>query len=251
MELDIYKIVDKYQLSKTEENILNYIITNIENVKEIGVRGIAKDNYTSTTTIMHLAKKIGYTGFLDMYYNLNFRLKDKKAYFLGQKNNKYYGVNLEELLSLIESKEINDFINLLIENKDEIIYTCGQGLSQSIAEYITKKLLILGFSCIYSDIYESYDVNAIKAKLFVNVSKSGETEGLLKLSEFAKKNGIKIVSFTGDVDNTLAKISDINFKLYDMNTMDDRNKLANSFYANILMLFEFLMGIYLERKQEE
>lgn len=251
MNLDIYKIVDKYQLSKIEENILNYIITNIENVKEIGVRGIAKENYTSTTTIMHLSKKIGYTGFLDMYYNLNFRLKDKKSYFISQKNNKYYGTNLEELLSLIESKEINDFINLLTENKGEIIYTCGQGFSQSIAEYITKKLLTLGFSCIYSDIHESYDVNAIKAKLFINVSKSGETEGLLKLSESAKINGIKVVSFTGDGDNTLAKGSDINFKLYDMNAMDDRNKLANSFYANVLMLFEFLIGIYLEKKNED
>ncbi|MBW9149011.1 MurR/RpiR family transcriptional regulator [Clostridium sp. CM028] len=250
MNLDISKMVDKYQLSGTDENILIYIINNIENVKEIGVRGIAKENYTSTTTIMNLAKKIGYSGFLDMYYNLNFTLKDKKSHFSGQKNNKYYGVDLDELLSLIESKKISDFIDLLMENKGQIIYTCGQGFSESIAKYITRKLLVLGFNCIFSESYESYDVNAIKAKLFISVSKSGETDFLVKVSESAKKNGIKIVSFTGDVDNTLAKISDINFKLYDMNTMDDRNKLATSFYSNILILFEFLIGIYLEKSQE-
>lgn len=247
MNLDINKIVDKYQLSKVEENILIYMINNIRDVKEIGVRGIAKENYTSTTTIMNLAKKMGYSGFLDMYYNLNFILKDKKNYFSSEKNNKYYGVDIEELLALIEDKNISEFIDLLIENKNEIIYTTGLGFSYSIAQYFTRKLIVLGFNCIYSEAYESYDVNAIKGKLFINISKSGETDFLIKASESAKKNGIKIVSFTGEAENTLAKISDINFKVYDMYTMDDRNKLSNSFYPNILMLFEFLIGEYLER----
>lgn len=57
MKLDISKIVDKYHLSKVEESILIYIINNIDHVKEIGVRGVAKEHYTSTTTIVNLAKK--------------------------------------------------------------------------------------------------------------------------------------------------------------------------------------------------
>jgi DNA-binding MurR/RpiR family transcriptional regulator len=247
MDLDISKIVDKYHLSKTEENILIYIINNIENIKEIGVRGIAKEHYTSTTVVMNLAKKLGYSGFLDMYYNLNFRLKDKKSNFSGEKDNKYYGVDLEQLLSLIEYKKISDFLDLLLENKNQIIYTCGQGFSAPITQYITRKLLVLGFNCIFSELYESYDVNAIKAKLFIAISKSGETDFLVKVSQSARKNGIKIVSITGDSENTLAKISDINFKLYDRHPMDDRNKLDSSFYPNILMLFEYLIGEYLEK----
>lgn len=247
MNLDISKMVDKYQLNKTEENILIYIINNINNVKEIGVRNIAKEHYTSTTTIMNLSKKMGYSGFLDMYYNLNFLLKEKRSHFSSEKNNKYHGVDLEQLLSVIEYKNIDDFINLLIENKNEIIYTSGLGFSYSIAQYLTRKLIVLGFNCIYSEAYESYDVNPIKAKLFINISKSGETDFLLKASESAKKNGIKVVSFTGEAGNTLGKMSDINFKVYDMHTMDDRNKLSNSFYPNVLMLFEFLIGEYLEK----
>lgn len=246
MNLDISKMVDKYKLTQIEENILTYIINNIENVKKIGVRGIAREHYTSTTTIVNLAKKIGYAGFLDMYYNLSFLLKNKKIYFEGEENNKYHGVNMKELLSVIEQKNIDDFINLLIENKNETIYTSGLGFSYPIAQYLTRKLLVLGFNCIYSDVYESYDVNPVKAKLFINISKSGETGFLLKASEFAKKSGIKIVSFTGEAENTLGKMADINFKIYDMHTIDDRNKLSNSFYPNILMLFEFLIGEYLE-----
>ncbi len=39
----------------------------------------------------------------------------------------------------------------------------------------------------------------------------------------------------------------LNIKVYDMHTIDDRNKLSNSFYLNALMLFEFLIGKYLEK----
>lgn len=247
MKPDIYKIVAKYQLSKIEENILTFIISNIEDVKKIGVRGIAKEHYTSTTTVMNLAKKLGYSGFLDMYYKLNFAVKYKKSYFLSGEDKKYHGVNIDELLSFTEHECINNFIDLLIKNKHEIIYTCGQGFSDPIAQYITRKLIVLGFSCIYSEAYESYDVNAIKAKLFISVSKSGETDFLVNVSKLAKKNGIKVISFTGESENTLAKMSDINFKVYDMHTMDDRNKLSNCFYPNTLMLFEFLIGEYLEK----
>lgn len=245
-ELDISKISNKSNLTKTEENILTYIINNIDNVKEIGVRGIAKHHYTSTTTIMNLAKKLGYSGFLDMYYNLFFTIKNKKTHFDVEDNNKYFGINTEELLSLIDNDSINKFINLLTENKSQAIYTCGQGLSSFIAQYINRKLLVNGFNCIFSETYESYDVNPIGAKLFISVSKSGETDFLVDVSKSAKKNGIKTISFTGESKNTLADLSDVNFKIYDMHVMDDRNKLPNSFYGNVIMLFEILLDKYLE-----
>ncbi len=124
-----------------------------------------------------------------MYYNLSFTLKDKRNYFNSEKNNKYYGVELEELLALIEDKDISDFIDLLIKNKNEVIYTNGLAFSYFIAQYFTRKLIVLGFRCIYSEAYESYDVNAIKAKLLIAISKSGETDFIIRASESAKKMG--------------------------------------------------------------
>lgn len=246
-KLDISKISNKNHLTKIEETILAYIINNIDNVKEIGVRGIAKQHYTSTTTIMNLSKKLGYSGFLDMYYNLYFKLKNKNKHINREVPDDYFGVNVDEIMSLVDNVSINKFVDMLIENRNETIYTCGQGFSLFIAEYITRKLLVIGFNCILSEAYESYDVNPIKAKLFINVSKSGETDFLVDVTKSAKKNGIKVVSFTGQSENTIAKLSDVNFKIYDMHSIDDRNKLSNSFYGNVIILFEMLIGKYLEK----
>lgn len=80
MKLDIYKLVDKYNLNPLEQDILLFILQNIDHVEELGVRGVAKVNYTSATTVINLSKKLGYAGFLDMYYNFKFILTNKKYY---------------------------------------------------------------------------------------------------------------------------------------------------------------------------
>jgi DNA-binding MurR/RpiR family transcriptional regulator len=52
--------------------VLEYILKNIDDVLDKGVREIAQINYTSATTIIKLSKKLGYTGYVDMIYRLKF-----------------------------------------------------------------------------------------------------------------------------------------------------------------------------------
>lgn len=68
--VDLRKITDGKNLTKVETDVLWYIIEHMDSVLKIGVRGVAKANYTSTSTIMRLTKKLGYSGFVDMYYKL-------------------------------------------------------------------------------------------------------------------------------------------------------------------------------------
>jgi len=68
--IDLSKLIDGKNLTDAEEKVLRYIIDHIDDVIKMGVRTIAKNNYTSTSTIMRLTKKLGYAGFVDMYYRL-------------------------------------------------------------------------------------------------------------------------------------------------------------------------------------
>ena len=67
---DISKLIQGKKLSELDIKVLHYIIENIDDVLDKGVRGVAKDNYTSPSTIIRLSKKLGYTGFIDLYYQL-------------------------------------------------------------------------------------------------------------------------------------------------------------------------------------
>lgn len=250
MVLDINKLVKKHRLTKTEESILLFIIENTNQAKKMGVRGIAKEHYTSTTTVMNLAKKLGYSGFLDMYYNLSFILRNQKNNSSSD-DSKFYDLESEDALALVDQNSINNFVDLLIENKNEVIYATGRGFSAIAMNYIARKLLVLGFKCIFSDAYESYDVNSANGKLLLVGSKSGETEEVVKNCKSARNCGMKVASFTGESDHRVGRLSDINFKIHDAHPFDDRNKLGNSFFPNLLMLFEFLIGCYLERVSSE
>ena len=70
MHLDLSKITCDVQLTDTEMSVLEFLLTHIDDALKLGVRGVAKANYTSTSTVMRLAKKLGYNGFIEMYYKL-------------------------------------------------------------------------------------------------------------------------------------------------------------------------------------
>ena len=68
--MNLVKLVQDKNLTDTEQQVLEYIVGNLDTALSQGVRAIAHANYTSTSTIMRLAKKMGYGGFVDMCYRL-------------------------------------------------------------------------------------------------------------------------------------------------------------------------------------
>lgn len=68
--IDLNKLVAGKQLTELDEKILHYVIDNMDTVLQMGVREIARVNFTSPASIIRLSKKLGYTGFVDMYYHL-------------------------------------------------------------------------------------------------------------------------------------------------------------------------------------
>ena len=69
--LDITKLFGDVKFTSLEESIITYILNNIDNCMDDGIRGIAKKTYTSPSTIMRLSKKLGYNGFVELVYSLN------------------------------------------------------------------------------------------------------------------------------------------------------------------------------------
>lgn len=70
MQYDSYKLVNKYKLTETETKILDYLLNNIEDALNWNVRDVARNNFSSPATVMKLAKKMHYTGYIDMVYRL-------------------------------------------------------------------------------------------------------------------------------------------------------------------------------------
>jgi DNA-binding MurR/RpiR family transcriptional regulator len=234
MKFDIYKIADNYKLTETERQVLEYILKNIDDVLDKGVREIAQINYTSATTIIKLSKKLGYTGYVDMIYRLNFIVKN------NEKNQKRTS-DITSFIDEIDKNTIDSFIDSLIKHRQDIIYITGTGFSSPIVDFFCRKMLVLGFKCIKTNSYGVYDNNQIGGALVIGISKSGETESVTKVIDYAAKNKLDIITFTGRPSSHMAKQSTIHFSILDDKELDDRNITANYFYARVMIIMEYLL----------
>lgn len=120
-----------------------------------------------------------------------------------------------------------------------------------VAEYINKKLLVMGKRCILSNGTDSIGVfenNLDFISAIIVISKSGETPMVLNKVRTAKEHNIKVISFTNERENSISKLSDIRFKIKDTNKLDDRNLMPNTFFPKVLVLIELLVYEYYKKK---
>lgn len=250
--IDLSKLTDGKNLSEIEQTVLTYMIDHIDDVLKIGVRGVARENYTSTSTIMRLTKKLGYHGFVDMYYKLLPMIHHAQ----GTIDQDLHFINSfcsNSLLQYNSYESMQQFARRISNLKKEFVFIFGTGFSAMSAEYMSRKLLVLGCKCIISSGMDSIGVfenNLSDMGMLIVISRSGETQSAVDRVRTAKENGIFIVSFTNELDNRVSTLADIAFRIEDSNKLDDRNMMPNTFFPNVLLLIELLVYEYYKVLQQ-
>lgn len=228
-------------IRESEEKVLDYITNNIEECIDIGVREVAKKTYTSTSSIVRLSKKMGYRGYTDMVYSL----RSHKA------KEEFAALDIDSRYQVRERSETVKFIDCLLHKK---IAVYGEEFSGIVGQYINNRLFTLGI--------ESHLLDCIDSKLFFdgigktydaiivisNTGESGKCLNILKNAELSTKDYL-IVSFTGKVENTIAKNSDVSFVIEGISTENKIVKQPTPFYGNVILGFEELLKLYLEKKR--
>lgn len=236
--LDIRKLFRDAKFTSLEESIITYILNNIDNCMDDGIRGIAKKTYTSPSTIMRLSKKLGYNGFVELVYSLKIKLstKDNNEFINVIENNNVFTTNYDNA--------VDDFVDC-IENGN--ILVSGEGFSELVSKYMYMKLLVLGRKSVLStfidfDILFDNHVETIYSVMLI--SKSGEGSHCVKTCMLAKERNLKVISFTGNSQSTLAKSSDITFLIPDCEKLDNDNYYPNPFFGYCIETFEFIIHKY-------
>lgn len=245
--MNIDKFLVNVSLSATERNVFNYIIENIATCMDEGVRGVARNNYTSTSTIMRLAKKLGYNGFVEMIFDIRQKILTDDNSKEANATEVFNDATESEFNVISNEKNVDEFLDIL-HNNNMFIY--GSGFSELVSEYMYKKLLVLGRKCWFvKNIEFETMLNSYKGimETVIIVSKSGQTPFQVKIAEKAQEQGIKVICFTGSSTSELAKNSDIVFIVQDDNPLDDDNHLSNPFFAYCILLFEKIIEKYYKK----
>lgn len=244
--IDMNKLFGNTKFSSVEETILTYLINNIDICTNLGIREIAKINYTSPATIIRLSKKLGYSGFVEFIYSLKNKLSsnNKHSFYKDNKNDdcrKIFSTNYENAEA--------DFVSYI---RDGNVLISGEGFSEIVSKYFYMKLLVLGKKSIMSTFIDFdilFDNHAESINSIILISKSGEGTHCVNSCMHAKERNLKIISFTGNDTSTLARNSDITFIIPDSEKMDNDNYYPNPFFAYCIETFELMIHKYFNSEE--
>lgn len=231
--MNIEHLFHKHNLDTLERKIIQYLYNNIDSIKTIGIRKVASDNFTSTSMIYKLSKKIGFSGYADMIHYISYSYQeDDKESKINNYSLLYNSVNLYKA----------EFINLLTEYKDKQIIITGMGFSDIISHFITENLFLKGFKCTSTLHMEFLSPTRNEESLIIAISQSGETSRLVEVIKEAHLNNFKIITFTANQNSTLSKLSNLTIQIGDYDEFKTVSNNFNTFFGELLLSFEYLIN---------
>lgn len=237
--MNIQNLANKFNLNETEKNILLFIEHHAKDIKELGIRGVAKQCYTSPATIVNLAKKMNFSG----YSELVFKMKENKLI----END----ANLAEVTDLpfyqtLSDRYFSEFEQILNDYKDKTIMILGSGFSQIIANYINESLILNGFRSITNSHLELIRKEYAGETLIIVVTESGETSRLKELVKQSYENGVEVLSFVGNPNSGIANYSRLTVATHDDIQFSSTPYDPHLFYGSVLLVYELLISAYLK-----
>lgn len=235
------------KLTTTDFNVLNYLMTNKQKIQNQSIHEITEKTFTSSASIVRLAKKLGFSGFSEMKYYIKSELEDNSEQFKSS-------------ISLLE-QDIKDTLNLIseqnlqpickqIQNTNQI-YCYGTDWGEKNAtSYLTRNFLACNiFMYQFPSVTEFlWTLDQIKENdLIIILSFSGNNEDLQRLIPLLKVKNVPILSITPLSGNFLS--SEATYRLYYKATHLDINKTElteYNFYSSLNILIDFLFRYYHE-----
>lgn len=219
--MNIGHLSEKYELNDLEKQIVSYIQEHFDELKSIGIRQMAKDNFTSTSSIYKLCNKFGFEGYSDMIYHLTSTKED----------------NTHIQFPVLQYKE--KFFSIL-QNRSKKIIVFGLGFSSPIAEYIQQRLTLFGYQTISVVHMEMFNPVFQDDTIFIVISYSGMTPRLNEIVENAAKNNIPVISFIGNKDCEIYQHSSLPIIIGNYNSFSHDLNRPITFFGEVIIAFETL-----------
>lgn len=237
-------------LTRAEYRVLAHLTAHPLLVGNITVRDLAQVTFVSTATIMRLCQKLGFSGYSEFIWHCKQLLSDTPHIATQPPGSaelpalfNQFIANYQQTFRWVTEEKRRQFSALLREKESFFLY--GAGFSYLFAEYLTKKLQVLGKTAFISGPGDSRNIflsNAARYEVFIAVSRSGETEQVVDKVRIAKNVGMTVVTFTRASANTLASLADLHFPLYDEAVHFAAEAAGvTSFESNLVLLMDLLL----------
>lgn len=227
----------KYKsLTETEKKVYDIIYKYVKNNEKVSIGTVAKKGFVSVATVVKLCKKMGYTGYKEMYYHL---LTKETKNIISIDFNDFKG--LVTVSNTIDLKIIAEIL-YVYRNSINIVSSCGY--CDSARDYLLQRLWSFGFRAINSYHKEALEINSIRKGAYFVFSQSGEVDFLLERCEYALNNGYNLIIITSNISSPLAQMAHLTINVESNREGSIYKYKANLFTAKIIAFIELLFEEY-------
>ena len=216
-------------LTPTETKIADYMISHLTEIKTITSQQLAVSIGTAQASIIRFSKKLGYNSYRELLAEISSEQVDeliREEIRIDEPISDTVDkicMQVKEIAQITndinDSKILQDAVNTILNASTHIAF--GVGSSNLFAQYFANQLIKLGIQCYTSEsahtIYSLID-NVASNSVLILISESGETREVIKAARLAKEKGIKIISMTKGLQNSLHNYSDILLKTVSFET---------------------------------
>lgn len=218
-------------LSKSEEILANYILSQKENIENLSTKDLANATYTSPSTVVRLSQKLGFSGwnelkekYLDELKYLNKSISNVNPDFPFEAHDTFMNIaskvghlainSIDDTLSLIKNDQLKMATQLLC--KSHIINVYGVSNSLLMAYDFKHKMLRINKHVEIMNLPgEQFIVasNSTPANCAILISYSGESKEVIKIAEILKARNTQMIVLTSIGENSLTAFADCIFHI--------------------------------------
>ena len=262
-ELNELKRMNK--LTSTEQGIVNYILTNPEELEKISSRQLAELTYTSPATVVRICQKLGFSGYSE--FKIKYLQEVNQTPMIDQINrtnpitsedslhrivNQVAALEItaiEQTKKGIDLDQLNRVSELLNQATCIDFYAFDNNLH--LAKNACSHFLYAGKQAVIHDSSNAQFMQAfasVEGHVAIIISRTGENPMLYRIANVLRERKIPLLVLTESRHSSLAKISTEHLYLYNVHRFTDMGTIL--FQTSVQYLFDLLFAILFSRNFE-
>ena len=262
-ELNELKRMNK--LTSTEQGIVNYILTNPEELEKISSRQLAELTYTSPATVVRICQKLGFSGYsefkikylqevnqtprMDQINRTNPITSEDSLHRIVNKVAALEITAIEQTKKGIDLDQLNRVSELLNQATCIDFYAFDNNLH--LAKNACSHFLYAGKQAVIHDSSNAQFMQAfasVEGHIAIIISRTGENPMLYRIANVLRERKIPLLVLTESRHSSLAKISTEHLYLYNVHRFTDMGTIL--FQTSVQYLFDLLFAILFSRNFE-
>ncbi len=255
--MNFFEIVNSHlgSLTKSEQDLFDYVIKNMDQIKNQNIREVAAETFVSTATFLRFVKKIGFSGFSEFTTVIKFTVlnndndQEKTSPFTVTQSDyrEEYLKNITESVRVISPEKIHQITKQLSEHPR--IFFFSKGVNKYATEYVHYLYTMAGFNVEYprDHDFRKISCNSVgKNDLVFFLTYDGQDSEYLQMIHDFIDTGNKplIISITEPDNNTIQNLSDINLYIFTDDVSVNNTEISSR--ISTIALMELILYQYIE-----